>query len=1462
MSISNAKSKYTTAKFTDKIAKPDPFLYLKQYGDPPYPGWESLKTESKSPQEPTQPDLDKEQDKPSDTPEFVEMLSMIEEEFENMGFRTIHGEGESESSNSSTIDENEAKQKVMENRNINNKTDRKVGTKCKRCGEPDCKLIVDSEKEVDVITARGCLGLMKGPSSGLELSIHLVQQGKPSTPFGYVHTANVSKWEVTTKSHKGRLFTQPQDTLDNIDGDKFRMVVTIGMNGKSKVVCAVLDCGSYTSCLSLKMAQSIGAVLYDTPVTLAHAANGVIQISQKTKIKVDFGSYSCDMNFSIINDPKYKSSLILLGSNFLQGLQCVCNFTMNKIFIKGKFAVDLYTDDHSAFTQMERVRSNLIKENGVTVVTTEEMQLLKNQTIHLDINLNPNQASILTGKNVFGRSAHLEHVIINNIFIEKGFNYFQQPVTLTIRNIEPGSIIIPAGKKIFTLFPFDNITNHHLETTPNASPQQNYSICSLTMCDDDSDEDADEQTSKVFVENVTSEESTGEADSAMADQSEDQPAGHPVDGTRVGEEERPDRIEETNTMNMNAEDWDNIFRTIEKNEEDDEHLMINFMQSVKRKREEEEETSANANTAETSDMYVPVTNEDGQEVVIKQSPYKKKVDKSAFDFRYATENDKPFTIDSIIETLKQNTTEEDRVEFPRRLPEALADKMKLEAYKRLPDVPTRTKLVLKEETPEVIRDFEEAKQRRLDYWDKMGKEFFFKTMKFGKSADPVWVKKFADYAWSKRMVYGDRLSHVSRVKFFELVTGRNGRPMKPAKTRHGSAFQKAVCDKMVQLHLDAKIMERASSEPVGWAHVIPKNKLPPEKMIKTIQQLEEADDVLMSKAFRMCIDLSEANKSLTSYSAPLPHLRHLVTRIMTGRRFFCLDLLQFFFQLQLNWHSRRDHTFTSTGSDIINQMTCSSMGGSGSLGACQTVVKCIMQPTGLKENYVDNLWHWDEDYESLFEVFVKVHEACETWGLTLKPSESALLFSTEDGDFQLLGLEVKKNRILIPKAKVQQLAALPRSKKFLVKLISSISYYGAFSTCFADILARIREELRAGGKFSVTPRLERLLYCLLHLLRHNVGLALLSEEQWANCDLCMFVDSSSRAYGAALIAILGGPEERILYPVACHSKQHRRSCAYDSKCSNYAELWGLSQCLLAFHHLIHAKPVAIYCDSSYVVSCFNTLQYADIPHRIRAMVIDSKINYDIRLIHLSGKQNFFSDFLSRFSIPHHASATSRSDYRRLFKFHMEPLHLDQSQTVAFMDQYKEEMVKSSWKQTTDDIQRMREELPNIFSLERQVCAMMGDYCRDCNIASITLDEDSRWRDRQRVYENLMDVEESYSSGEILTMEKELHADLKLEPSGYRGKVKRRADGDGGKSVQTPPVPSNGVECNMEVQTELSPEDSFGLPQELMGTGSPMDSLTELLPSQRKEQIKRDNDTRMRETPGGMIIQNSSKDRNS
>ena len=159
------------------------------------------------------------------------------------------------------------------------------------------------------------------------------------------------------------------------------------------------------------------------------------------------------MNFAVINDTKYKSSLILLGSNFLQGLHCICNFTKNKIFIKGKYMVDLYTDDSSAFAQMEKIKNARIQRNGVIVVTTKDLTLSAGQTMHLDINLSASQAAILMGRDVLGRSSQLNHVLISNIFIEQGYNFYTEPVTLTIKNMESRKLIIPRGKRIYSLFP-------------------------------------------------------------------------------------------------------------------------------------------------------------------------------------------------------------------------------------------------------------------------------------------------------------------------------------------------------------------------------------------------------------------------------------------------------------------------------------------------------------------------------------------------------------------------------------------------------------------------------------------------------------------------------------------------------------------------------------------------------------------------------------------------------------------------------------------------------------------------------------------------------------------------------------------------------------------------------------------------------------------------------------------------
>ena len=67
--------------------------------------------------------------------------------------------------------------------------------------------------------------------------------------------------------------------------------------------------------------------------------------------------------------------------------------------------------------------------------------------------------------------------------------------------------------------------------------------------------------------------------------------------------------------------------------------------------------------------------------------------------------------------------------------------------------------------------------------------------------------------------------------------------------------------------------------------------------------------------------------------------------------------------------------------------------------------------------------------------------------------------------------------------------------------------------------------------------------------------------------------------------------------------------------------------------IIGNKEVIVATDSAYVEKCFTTMELTAIPQRLRALVIDIKINYNIAVVHLPGESNFTADLLSRFFIP-------------------------------------------------------------------------------------------------------------------------------------------------------------------------------------------------------------------------------------
>ena len=60
------------------------------------------------------------------------------------------------------------------------------------------------------------------------------------------------------------------------------------------------------------------------------------------------------------------------------------------------------------------------------------------------------------------------------------------------------------------------------------------------------------------------------------------------------------------------------------------------------------------------------------------------------------------------------------------------------------------------------------------------------------------------------------------------------------------------------------------------------------------------------------------------------------------------------------------------------------------------------------------------------------------------------------------------------------LVNMPKSKKFVMKLMNNIQHYSCFSNTFADLLCRAKRELKTiGTKFKWTPKLKRLIYGLL-----------------------------------------------------------------------------------------------------------------------------------------------------------------------------------------------------------------------------------------------------------------------------------------------------------------------------------------------------------------------------------------------
>ena len=1298
-----------------------------------------------------------------------EVLNLDETENESSeSEKSENTDGSKDSSESNEIDSESAKKETVHRRK-KRKTKKKAGAhKCTKCEDVTCKKAWDSDletekkerqrknkvekktkdedqKEKNPMFWFGSLSL-KQPTKLCVPRIGVLHKEKKAAIYsikkeeslGYASARDMTKWP--NQVNQTQILQQPFKKLDDDEeGEKYRIAIILG-SGKSSIVCAAtIDCGSFTSCISKRLYNTLNEESYRIQTMTAKSAKGLITIRKKVNLKVNLGPYMVEMPFSIIEDPDYQPDLILIGSEFIKKMDCTMQLKTKSLWIEGKYHVPLHTDEKSITNHMRQIKNTMMMPSGVDVGASKAKILNPGEKATLSIILRPGEPEKLQMSNfgVFGRQAKNDKLHIPDIFIPAGYDLTNQPVIIEVRNISNAPI---------------NIANQKLITLTN-------------VFDDTIDK------SKTIKNNKTIKEHQWNLN--IIQKPVNRKKEHPFDfpNNTYKDTEKSFGIfalQNNDDTESEDEDWDEVFDENNDLINEYENILMSITKKRKRQSESEEDsypfttalaaatkcdenkcTSTNAELEEGANGETSTGRKDQIETeAITADKWLKSIDDMDNNqYFYIPHSDIPFNEEELVKKLKENTDPEDPKPKPITLPEHIKNKINLIDEKVDPQTNSPSKLVLRPWSQEDESEWLKIQQERRQYYTDMGRDEMMKKITWGRNITPEWKTKFEDVIWEYRDCYGMTLRHVSvGVKYYSLKVGTNGKHVEPAKFRSGTAFASKLTDRIIDMHTRAGLIEIGSGEPYGNSYCLAKPKIPIGERIKTIQDLENATDEELTKQFRFVIDLSRASKKMSNFAAPLPKPRSILTNINAGDYYVALDLLTWYHQIYLDEGSRQTHSFLSTNS---NQIKCSTRAvmGSNPSGGGGAVITGQNWPF-LKSSYMDNLYNWDPSIPKLLADFIRTHEVARAINAVFKLTDSVILASADDGAFEILGMIVKDGKLTIPRKKIDALAALPRSKKFIIKLISSVSYYGCFSNAFADLLCRIRDELKSNGtKFKLTPKLERLIYALLYMLRYNTGLHLLTKSQIEFARYCLFVDASAKATGCVLTAII---DQNILVPIFSSSKCLPKN--YRSHCSNYAELFGLGSSLASVAQIIGNKEVIVATDSAYVEKCFSTMELTAIPQRLRALVIDIKINYNIAVVHLPGESNFTADLLSRFFIPCQTGVTSRQQVRKLLKFHMKPAKLTEKQQINFMAMYDEALKKTSWKENNECVDRIRNDFPCVYSIYQEPkCGYMSDECQTCP----QLPGTSQKSIKEEMFIDLMNQPETISKRKILSIERNL-----------------------------------------------------------------------------------------------------------
>ena len=366
---------------------------------------------------------------------------------------------------------------------------------------------------------------------------------------------------------------------------------------------------------------------------------------------------------------------------------------------------------------------------------------------------------------------------------------------------------------------------------------------------------------------------------------------------------------------------------------------------------------------------------------------------------------------------------------------------------------------------------------------------------------------------------------------------------------------------------------------------------------------------------RFCIDYRKVNDLTIPDGHPMPRIDDLVDKIGASRFKTKIDLSRGYWQVPLDDDSVPISAFVTPHGQF--QWRFMPFGLRNAPATFQRLVwKVLAGLEGFTCAYLDDVVifsnSWSEHMNHLRIVFSRLQNA----GLTLKKAKC--VFATAVIDY--LGHTISIDSIQPREAKVAALIQSPQpsNRKQLKSFLGLVGYYRKFIPHFAAIVSVLTNMLRKGEKFTWSKEADAAFVEIKSLLASK---PILRPPDF-RYPFFIGVDASSVAIGAYLFQMYDGLE----HPVCYYSK--RLTPAQTRYSTIEREALALVIAVRVFRVYFGTEPITVYTDNSPLQFMSKMSHYND---RLLRQCLELQ-QYNIVVVHRSGKSNVIPDVLSRPSV--------------------------------------------------------------------------------------------------------------------------------------------------------------------------------------------------------------------------------------